>query len=173
MVLKRWRGILTWKSLFLVSNFQLKMTVQMQKLYNFSMITIMWEKGTFINYKTQPCLTFFRSSSISSLSFHCAASTEDEKKRAAASEDRIELKVYGIEAAGPNIKEDLVAVLHHKLNEKVVEIISILLGRNPMCKLSAEDVLFLQSPGSLPSQTVRFKVKETKSQDPWSLFVEH
>ena len=61
-------------------------------------------------------------------------------------------------AAGPNIKEDLVAVLHHKLNEKVVEIISILLGRNPMCKLSAEDVVFLQAPGSLPSQTVRFKV---------------
>ena len=63
-----------------------------------------------------------------------------------------------MDAAGPNIKEDLVAVLHHKLNEKVVEIISILLGRNPMCKLSAEDVVFLQAPGSLPSQTVRFKV---------------
>ena len=78
--------------------------------------------------------------------------------RKRASEDRIELKVYGIEAAGPNIKEDLVAVLHHKLNEKVVEIISILLARNPMCKLSAEDVLFLQGPGSLPSQTLRFKV---------------
>jgi hypothetical protein len=32
------------------------------------------------------------------LSFHCA---DEEKKRAAlASEDRIELKVYGIEAAG-------------------------------------------------------------------------
>ncbi len=69
------------------------------------------------------------------------------------------MKVYGIEAAGPNIKEDLVAVLHHKLNEKVVEIISILLGRNPMCKLSAEDVLFLQGPSSLPSQAVRFKVR--------------
>ena len=44
-------------------------------------------------------------------------------------------------------------------NMIVVEIISILLGRNPMCKLSAEDVLFLQFPSSLPSQAVRFKVR--------------
>ena len=73
-------------------------------------------------------------------------------------------------AVGPNIKEDLVAVLHHKLNEKVVEIISILLGRNPMCKLSAEDVVFLQAPGSLPSQTVRFKVS-IKSMLKKSVFV--
>ena len=76
------------------------------------------------------------------------------------SEDRIELKVFGIEAAGPNIKEDLVQVLHHKLNEKVVEIISTLLQRNPMCKLTPEDVLFLQGSTSLPSQCVRFKVIE-------------
>ena len=27
-----------------------------------------------------------------------------------------------------------------------------------MCKLSAEDVVFLQAPGALPSQTVRIKV---------------
>ena len=73
-------------------------------------------------------------------------------------EDRIELKVYGIEAAGPNIKEDLVAVIHHKLNEKVVEIISTLLQRNPCCKLSPEDVLFLQRPNSMPTKVVRFKV---------------
>lgn len=72
-------------------------------------------------------------------------------------EDRVELKVYGIEEVGLNIKEDLVAVLHHKLDEKVVEIISTLLQRNPMCKLSPEDVLFLQKQ-PLPTQVVKFKV---------------
>lgn len=73
-------------------------------------------------------------------------------------EDRIELKVYGIEEAGPNIQQDLMAVLTHKLNEKVVEIISTFLQRNPMCKLAPEDVLFLQGPNSIPSQCLRFKV---------------
>ena len=34
--------------------------------------------------------------------------------------DRIELKVYGISSVGPNIKEDLVAVLQRKLDDKVL-----------------------------------------------------
>ena len=75
-------------------------------------------------------------------------------------EDRVELKVYGIEEVGLNIKVDLVAVLRHKLDEKVVEIISTLLQRNPMCKLSPEDVLFLQKQ-PLPTQVVKFKVNSS------------
>ena len=42
-------------------------------------------------------------------------------------------------------------------NEKVVEVISVMLQRNPMCKLTPEDVRFLQKPGpnSSPSSVYR------------------
>ena len=75
------------------------------------------------------------------------------------SEDQIIFKVYGIEEVGANIKEDLTAVLQKKLDDKVVEAISIMLKRNPRCQLTSEDVHFLQKPGSQPSTVLRFKVQ--------------
>ena len=66
--------------------------------------------------------------------------------------------MYGIEEVGPNIKEDLTAVIQKKLDDKVVEAISIMLVRNPRCQLTSEDVQFLQKSGSQPSTTLRYKV---------------
>ena len=50
------------------------------------------------------------------------------------------------------------SVLQKMLNDKVVEILSQLLLRNPMCKLTPEDVIFLQKPNSNPSKVVKFKL---------------
>jgi hypothetical protein len=42
-------------------------------------------------------------------------------------------------------------------NEKIVEVISMMLQRNPMCKLTPEDVRFLQKsgPNSAPTSVYR------------------
>ena len=74
-------------------------------------------------------------------------------------EDQIIFKVYGIEEVGANIKEDLTAVLQKKLDDKVVEAISIMLKRNPRCQLTSEDVNFLQRPGSQPTTVLKFRVQ--------------
>jgi hypothetical protein len=101
-----------------------------------------------------------RSSSLSSsaLGFDYSNAASDPALGGKRPDDRIELKVFGIEPAGPNIKNDLVAVLQHKLNEKLVDILSTLLQRNPMCKLSPEDVAFMKRPRSLPAQVLRLKL---------------
>jgi len=72
-------------------------------------------------------------------------------------EDHIIFKVFGIEEVGKNIKEDLTAVLQKKLDDKVVEVISMMLKRNSRCKLATEDVLFLQKPNAQPT-SLRFRV---------------
>ena len=115
-----------------------------------------------------------RASSVSSSVFDFGI--EDASKQ--RPDDRIELKVYGISEVGRNIKNDLIAglifyarnrtrslifsplfsVLQKMLNDKVVEILSQLLLRNPMCKLTPEDVIFLQKPNSNPSKVVKFKL---------------
>ena len=73
-------------------------------------------------------------------------------------DDQIIFKVYGITEVGKNVKEDLTAVLQKKLDDKVVEVISMMLKRNSRCKLATEDVLFLQKPGSQPTSILQFKV---------------
>ena len=64
---------------------------------------------------------------------------------------RLELKIHGIDEVGPNVKHDLVSFLKKRLDEKVVDILSTLLLRNPMSKLTPEDVLFLQKDVTKPS----------------------
>ena len=44
-------------------------------------------------------------------------------------------------------------------NEKIVEVISVMLHRNPMCKLAPEDVRFLQRAGTNPAPTSVFRLK--------------
>lgn len=44
-------------------------------------------------------------------------------------EDRIELKVFGIQPVGPDIEENCMKFLNARLNEKVVEIMSTVLQR--------------------------------------------
>ena len=68
------------------------------------------------------------------------------------------LPMFGITAASPNIKQDLVAVLQKKLDDKVVEVISTMIQRNSRCKLSSDDVFFLQKPATEPDKVLQFTV---------------
>ena len=50
------------------------------------------------------------------------------------------------------------AALQKKLDDAVLEFLRDILTRNRMCKLMPEDVLFIQPPGSAPSDSVYFSV---------------
>ena len=90
--------------------------------------------------------SFSRSNSVS----------ESDKKP--STEDYIILKVFGVTPASPNIKENLVGYCQKKLDDKVVEVISLMLQRNARCKLSTDDVLFLQKPNTNPDRVLQFTV---------------
>lgn len=70
--------------------------------------------------------------------------------------DFIDLKIYGVSQPGSTITESLVNVLQNKLDEKVVEVLSTILQRNPMSRLMPEDVKFLQPIESEPTKAIRF-----------------
>ena len=46
----------------------------------------------------------------------------------------------GPHCAGKEIQEDLMKLLQNKLDDTVLDVISIMLARNPQCKLRPEDV---------------------------------
>ncbi|RZF32788.1 hypothetical protein LSTR_LSTR011434 [Laodelphax striatellus] len=73
-------------------------------------------------------------------------------------EDFITLQVHGIYEAGSEIKLELVQVLQNRLNDAVLEVVSVMLARNPMCKLSPEDVHFIQKPNSAPDNFIKFTI---------------
>lgn len=50
------------------------------------------------------------------------------------------LSVHGIAEPGPEIKSDLVQVLQNRLDEAVLDVITAMFVRNPMHKLTADDV---------------------------------
>ena len=85
---------------------------------------------------------------------------EADKKQ----EDLVTMKVFGIQQAGKNIREDLISVLQKKLDDKVVEVISMMLQRNARCKLSTEDVRFLQRPDAAPDRTLQFTIHPATTQ---------
>ncbi len=62
--------------------------------------------------------------------------------------DYIDLRAYGVAEPGTNLTKELVAVLQYKLDEKVVDMLSTVLQRNPMTRLGPDDVSFLQKPGA-------------------------
>lgn len=70
----------------------------------------------------------------------------------------IALFVHGTGNVGTEIKEDLVHVLQKKLNESILDVITVMLSRNPRCKLSPEDVQFIQSSCSAPTTQLHFTV---------------
>ena len=74
-------------------------------------------------------------------------------------EDCILLRVCGVTDAGPSIKEDLVRVLQNKLDDAVLEALHGLLSRNPACKLTVDDVHFIQKPGEAAHSVVQFAVQ--------------
>ncbi|XP_013407252.1 KICSTOR complex protein SZT2 isoform X2 [Lingula anatina] len=70
-------------------------------------------------------------------------------------EECIELSVHGITDAGPEIKEDLIDVLKRKMDDAVLDVISVMLARNAMCKLTVDDVQFIQRPFTAPKEVLR------------------
>ncbi|XP_066587997.1 KICSTOR complex protein SZT2-like [Prorops nasuta] len=72
--------------------------------------------------------------------------------------DSIVLMVHGISEAGPAVKQDLVQVLQNRLDDAVLDVLSIMLARNPMCKLTPVDVHFIQKPYRSPERIVKLTV---------------
>ncbi|XP_026671200.1 KICSTOR complex protein SZT2-like [Ceratina calcarata] len=75
------------------------------------------------------------------------------------SEDSIVLMVHGISEAGPEVKHDLVQVLQNRLDDAVLEVLSVMLARNPMCKLTPADVCFVQPP-TQPESIIELTIGE-------------
>ncbi|XP_031836676.1 KICSTOR complex protein SZT2 isoform X3 [Nomia melanderi] len=105
-------------------------------------------------------LVVSRSNSVVSLSqtkLHDNSTTNDTRPRVRSfsekesnllnkTEDSIVLMVHGISDAGPEVKRDLVQVLQNRLDDAVLEVLTVMLARNPMCKLTPADVHFIQPP---------------------------
>ncbi|XP_032678990.1 KICSTOR complex protein SZT2-like [Odontomachus brunneus] len=73
--------------------------------------------------------------------------------------DSIILMVHGISEAGPAVKRDLVQALQNRLDDAVLEVLSVMLARNPMCKLTPADVHFIQKPYKFPESIVQLSVQ--------------
>ena len=58
---------------------------------------------------------------------------------------------------GNDIKTDLVHVLQNKLDDAVLDVISVMLSRNSLCKLLSEDVHFIQKPNQLPNFVIQVR----------------
>ena len=58
--------------------------------------------------------------------------------------------MFGISAASPNIKQDLVAVRQKKLDDKVVEVISTM--------IQSQTLFFFQKPATEPDKVLQFTV---------------
>jgi hypothetical protein len=56
---------------------------------------------------------------------------------------------------GSEVKEELVQVLQNRLDDAVLEVLSVMLARNPMCKLTPEDVHFIQKPFKVPDSVIQ------------------
>ncbi|KRT81662.1 hypothetical protein AMK59_5321, partial [Oryctes borbonicus] len=86
-------------------------------------------------------------------------SVSEKESKEDPQEDTIILKVHGITETGQDIKCDLVQVLQNRLDDTVLEILSVMLARNSMCPLTPEDVRFLQKPFKQPEYIVRLTVQ--------------
>lgn len=53
------------------------------------------------------------------------------------------------------MKNELVQVLQNRLDDAVLEVVSVMLARNPMCKLSPDDVHFIQKPNTPPESIIQ------------------
>lgn len=84
--------------------------------------------------------------------------SESEKQRDDPCDGILALKVHGIVQAGEEIKEKLVQSLRNKLDDAVLDILSVTLKRNPHCKLTPDDVHFLQEPRSRPDSVFKFRL---------------
>lgn len=65
--------------------------------------------------------------------------------------------MHGITEAGPDVQHDLVQVLQNRLDDAVLEFLSVMLARNSMCPLTPEDVHFIQKPFRPPEELIRVR----------------
>ncbi|PVD23412.1 hypothetical protein C0Q70_16681 [Pomacea canaliculata] len=73
-------------------------------------------------------------------------------------EDMVELTAHGIEEPGKEIQEDLMKLLQNRLDDTVVDVISLMLSRNPQCKLRPEDVQFIQNMEQDATETFQLTI---------------
>lgn len=81
----------------------------------------------------------------------------EKESKDTPNEDTLILKVHGITDAGTDVQQDLVQVLQNRLDDAVLEFLSVMLARNAMCPLTPEDVHFIQKPFRLPEVIIRVK----------------
>ncbi|XP_050530001.1 KICSTOR complex protein SZT2-like isoform X2 [Daktulosphaira vitifoliae] len=78
------------------------------------------------------------------------------------------LKVYGISPVGTEIRVDLVEVLQNRLNDAVLEVLTTMLYRNPVCRLYPDDVRFVQPIDSIADCIIKFSLPSvTKIKEPF------
>lgn len=56
---------------------------------------------------------------------------------------------------GDEIRIDLVRVLQNRLNDGVLELLTTMLYRNPLCRLYPDDVRFVQPSNGHPDYTMK------------------
>ncbi|VVC31045.1 Hypothetical protein CINCED_3A015141 [Cinara cedri] len=73
------------------------------------------------------------------------------------------LRVHGISPVSNEICIDLVEVLQNRLNDAVLEVLTTMLYRNPLCKLYPDDIRYIQPYNSQPDFTMKLSLPiETK-----------
>ena len=70
--------------------------------------------------------------------------------------DKIIMQIYGLQPPGSDISNDFYVMLKNKLNDKVIEVLSVMIQRKS--KLTPQDVSFLQRPQSKCTFTLHFKI---------------
>ncbi|XP_063962374.1 KICSTOR complex protein SZT2-like isoform X2 [Lytechinus pictus] len=70
----------------------------------------------------------------------------------------ISIQVYGVTKAGPEIQHDLVGLLNKKLESATLDVIADMLARNPLCKLTPNDVQFIQPKCKPPTESYLFTI---------------
>ncbi|RZC33025.1 SZT2-like, partial [Asbolus verrucosus] len=84
----------------------------------------------------------------------------EKESKDVPNEDTLILKVHGITDAGTDVQCDLVQVLQNRLDDAVLEFLSVMLARNSMCPLTPEDVQFIQKPFRLPEVIIRLTMQD-------------
>ncbi|KAH0819001.1 hypothetical protein GEV33_003789 [Tenebrio molitor] len=84
----------------------------------------------------------------------------EKESKDGPNEDTLILKVHGITEAGNDVQCELVQVLQNRLDDAVLEFLSVMLARNSMCPLTPEDVQFIQKPFRLPEVIIRLTTQD-------------
>ncbi|XP_008200755.1 KICSTOR complex protein SZT2 isoform X3 [Tribolium castaneum] len=84
----------------------------------------------------------------------------EKESKDGPNEDTLILKVHGITEAGNDVQCELVQVLQNRLDDAVLEFLSVMLARNSMCPLTPEDVQFIQKPFRLPEVVIKLSMQD-------------